>query len=914
MLIDAAAELVEGLARGHHPTYGVGSMTCSIYDTAWISMITKVVGDQTEWLFPSSLTLILDQQHENGGWIGHGTETDVILNTAAAILALCKHRGESNTTDLNDRISRATQFLDRELKAFWLDASTTLPVGFEMLLPKLLQLLAKEGINLEFPARAMLEKIRAMKMARVRLDKLYEGHKSTLLHSLEAFIGDVDFDRLSQHKQMGSMMASPASTAAYLMNCSTWDDEAEAYLQHVVLYGAGHGSGGVPSAFPSTYFEYTWVVATLLENGFTREDLGTESLEMIGQTLEGAFEAGSGFIGFAEGMELDADDTAKGITTLNLIGSPTPASKLVTLVDRKAKEAHFRTYAGERDASITTNCNCLTSLCASPDASQHVDVIEMAMRYLCNKWNTEPVGIRDKWHLSSLYPMMLMTQGLMSGLDSWGRGVLPNLPTEVAVDAVIVAHQIMGHLLRFQRDDGSWDGERECTAYAVIAITRIASLPTVKPILSHIYSALERAKGFLRQYLNCDLEPEHLWIEKVTYGSRNLSQAFLLAAMKCTILPAPPRLQELVPPNLEATLKSAKLFRQLPMFSEVSTSRIDISLIESSLFVSRLRERCLEIFPGRTATKEKHLAYIPFTWVAGNELHGRPLGSHILLEMMVISALAYQVDEFIETSVSQLPPEAITRLHSELDTLFHLPATPPTTTPSLFSSIPILGNLFTPPPTPLLVTIKQTLSHFLTTISALPYVQTAPPILQSNLRLQLKAYLSAHLTQLEYNHALSLQPNKNTLVSPPSPLYDWLHTTSGTHTAGPLAISLFQCLLSPFFTPTPKVQHLFNSISRHLSAICRIYNDLGSLDRDREENNVNAVNFPEFEGVVDIKEQMMGIAGVERKMLDLALKELEKELGGTKGGKVMKGLGVFVSSADVYGEMYVVRDMTPRVK
>ncbi|KAK0664546.1 hypothetical protein QBC41DRAFT_283750 [Cercophora samala] len=920
MLVDAAAELVDGLARGHHPTYGVGSMTCSIYDTAWISMITKVVGDQTRWLFPSSFTVVVDHQDESGGWIGDGTETDVILNTAAAILALCSHRRENDTGDLNDRIARATLFLDQKLKAFWLDASATLPVGFEMLLPKLLQLLAKEGINLEFPARPMLEKIRAMKMARVRLDKLYEGHKSTLLHSLEAFIGDVDFDRLSQHKQMGSMMASPASTAAYLMNSSTWDDEAEAYLQYVVLYGAGHGSGGVPSAFPSTYFEYTWVVATLLENGFTREDLGIDSLKKIGQTLEGAFQAGSGFIGFAEGMELDADDTAKGITTLNLIGSSTPASRLVTLVDRKTKEAHFRTYAGERDASITTNCNCLTALCASPDASQHADVIEMAMRYLCNKWNTEPVGIRDKWHLSSLYPMMLMTQGLMSGLDSWGRGLLPALPTEVVVDALTVVHQIMGHLLRLQQDEGAWEGKRENTAYAVIAINRIASLPTVKPVLAHVNAALERARGFLRQYLGCDLEPEHLWIEKVTYGSRNLSQAFLLSALKCTILPSPPRLQELVPPNLDATLKSAKLFRQLPMFSNVAASRIDIALIESALFVSRLRERCLEVFPGRTATKEKHLAYIPFTWVGGNELHGRPLGSHVLLEMMVISALAYQVDEFIETSVSQLSLEAIAKLNSELDTLFDTPPPQPT---SLLSSIPVFGSLFTPPPTPL-ITIKTALSHFLTTLTSLPYVQAAPPLLQSQVRLQLKSYLSAHLTQLEHNHSLSLQPPPTTttaphktLTDPPSPLYEWLHSTSGSHTAGPLAISLFQCLLSPLLPsgPTPpKIQYLFSSLSRHLAALCRVYNDLGSLDRDREEDNVNVVNFPEFEGCgtkEEIKSQMMEIAGYERRMLDGALKELEGEVG---AGKVMAALGVFVRSADVYGEMYVVRDMTPRVK
>ncbi|KAH8892550.1 hypothetical protein GQ53DRAFT_746074 [Thozetella sp. PMI_491] len=55
------------------------------------------------------------------------------------------------------------------------------------------------------------------------------------------------------------MMASPSSTAAYLMHVTDWDDEVETYLKHVIQYGVGSNSGAVPSAFPSMFFEYTWV-------------------------------------------------------------------------------------------------------------------------------------------------------------------------------------------------------------------------------------------------------------------------------------------------------------------------------------------------------------------------------------------------------------------------------------------------------------------------------------------------------------------------------------------------------------------------------------------------------------------------------------------------------------------------------
>jgi len=85
--------------------------------------------------------------------------------------------------------------------------------------------------------------------------------QTTLIHTLEAFIGALDFDKVKHHKMPnGSMLGSPSSTAAYLMNCSTWDHEAEAYLRAVFDHQSSVGNrGGFPSAFPSTLFETSWV-------------------------------------------------------------------------------------------------------------------------------------------------------------------------------------------------------------------------------------------------------------------------------------------------------------------------------------------------------------------------------------------------------------------------------------------------------------------------------------------------------------------------------------------------------------------------------------------------------------------------------------------------------------------------------
>ena len=158
--------------------------------------------------------------------------------------------------ELEGRISKATMNL-RESLQHW-DVDETLQVGFEILVPALLSILESENIHLTFPGRRKLEDLNMRKMANFDPEVLYRT-PTTFLHSLEAFINQVDFDRLSCHKAWGSMMASPASTAAYLMRSSTWDSEAELYLRKTLREGSGLNGGAVPSVFPMPIFEVSWV-------------------------------------------------------------------------------------------------------------------------------------------------------------------------------------------------------------------------------------------------------------------------------------------------------------------------------------------------------------------------------------------------------------------------------------------------------------------------------------------------------------------------------------------------------------------------------------------------------------------------------------------------------------------------------
>ena len=260
-----AKVLLHATVRDYDEKYGCGSMSCAIYDTAWVSLVTKTIDGSKMWLFPECFQYVLASQSESGGWFtGQGAHIDGILNTAAALLALKRHASDPRQVnglgqDLEARIQRATASLRTQLEEW--DVSMTDHVGFEIIVPAMLGLLEKEDPALAFTFRGkpQLMKINASKMSRFKPEWLYGPTRTTALHSLEAFIGQIDFDRVKHHVVQGSMLGSPSSTAAYLMHSSTWDDESEHYLRHVVKSAAGQGSGGIPSAFPSTYFEFTWV-------------------------------------------------------------------------------------------------------------------------------------------------------------------------------------------------------------------------------------------------------------------------------------------------------------------------------------------------------------------------------------------------------------------------------------------------------------------------------------------------------------------------------------------------------------------------------------------------------------------------------------------------------------------------------
>lgn len=77
-------------------------------------------------------------------------------------------------------------------------------------------------------------------------------------------------------------------------------------------------------------------------------------------------------------------------------------------------------------------------------------------------------------------------------------------------------------------------------------------------------------------------------------------------------------------------------------------------------------------------------------------------------------------------------------------------------------------------------------------------------------------------------------------------------------------------------------KYLAQVLVRHLATMFRMYNDYGSIARDRVERNVNSVNFPEFHEEAQNADKEVSEEGIKQSLFEIAEYEIEC-LGLAKG-------------------------------
>jgi hypothetical protein len=281
-------------------------------------------------------------------------------------------------------------------------------------------------------------------------------------------------------------------------------------------------------------------------------------------------------------------------------------------------------------------------------------------------------------------------------------------------------------------------------------------------------------------------------------------------------------------------------------------------------------------------SEDKYLDYIPITWTGVNAAGGFPLSSKTIWDMMVISMLNYQADEYMESVVVHLSEQNL----QQLGTIIAFECFNGLSTSEAYSSSPTWRSLqpdrrspspLTPPLSE--STDKSTTGHGLGYVASVitkyinhvrhhPAVLRAPISAQKRVAEELQKYLLAQISHNADNVRMRNQKDEEKQsVSTGIPYgdrdhakgisssyYDWVHTTGANDTSCPYSFNFFCCLISKRGVnclSSAKQSYLGRELALHLATMCRQYNDYGSYSRDSAEGNLNSLDFPEFRIRID---------------------------------------------------------------
>lgn len=510
--------------------------------------------------------------------------------------------------------------------------------------------------------------------------------------------------------------------------------------------------------------------------------------------------------------------------------------------------------------------------------------------------------------------------------------------------------------------DGSWNQSIEETAYGILILSEARRVCFFNDLRQPLDDAIARGVAFIQSIH--DRPPNYIWIEKVSYASPLLTDSYFLAALKAagTTPPAVATIGSSLWQNVsqERMNKHIKLFSKAELFAAHPEWELRGSMIEAVLLKPLLLKRRLEVFQRQGMQEDKYFDLIPFFWTSPNNRARTFASASFLYDVSLLSMLTYQVDEFMEAVAA---PAFAGRI-SELRQLVHdvLPEQEPVVVTngkqhqngnghvngdhingSGKENSDTNGNDG-------IVTDEEhnnknkntwaegevfaTLTEFKKYCLEHPQVKRASAADQKTLRRELRTYLLAQVQQEEDSARFRQQRSAgNKATGSTNSFFHWARSTGADNVSGPFAWAYIGCLLSATLTPggggkevfpTAGEKYLAADVSRHLSTMARIYNDLGSIRRDEEEGAVNSVDFPEFashESIESKKKALHAIGEYEHSCLMLAFNRLEslrrkvadsgKDVAAARLSKRrMHVWSMFLDQVILFDQIYVIKDLS----
>jgi len=341
------------------------------------------------------------------------------------------------------------------------------------------------------------------------------------------------------------------------------------------------------------------------------------------------------------------------------------------------------------------------------------------------------------------------------------------------------------------------------------------------------------------------------------------------------------------------------------MFAKVEPWILKAWVIEGYLFLPDLEKKHLAVFSRRGMAEDKYLEYIPFSWISANGLENTQAGAQILFGMMMISMMNFQVDEFFDGVIAKADLLTIAQLRRSIKKLF--------SDLEIVRTRDIVNGLDAPNDHDR--DVYRQLEDFLRFVVTYPQIQNASAHDKAQLQLELKFFLLAHTQQIEDNFKFQRQSQQKTYSTPPSSYMRWVRTTASDHLSARYAFAFLICLLGndQDYLPNSEIKYIAEDCCARSSVLCRMFNDYGSLERDRKESNVNSICFPEFDGEEkdekNLLAELVRLTTYERKFLDLSFDELKRACGG-RHRRIYDTTRLFYNASELYSEVYKVNDLS----
>jgi hypothetical protein len=479
-----------------------GLMGPSIYDTAQVLRLAP----PDEGVWPALEWLVAQQQHD-GGWGNPSVPRARDVPTLAALLAIQAHDRRRSFGAL---LARGLAFLRRQSQHWAAPLPDDLPVGVELLLPRLLEEAAAAG--LQVPAEQYSALIALGHKRRRLIAGLTLRPGTTPVHSWEALQTPAERALIDE---TGGVGHSPAATAAWLRATAGRHElndvraAAGRFLHDAARATGANIPGVVPTAWPITRFEQAFGLYALLLGDVLRhpalEDVAAAQLH----DLAGAITPAG--IGFSDHFVGDGDDTAALVAVMRAWGMPVNER----ILTQYAHQDHYCTYPGELQPSLTATAHAVHALVLLDMPSDEPQRFLVRRQLLDGRWQGE------KWNGAWLYPTSRTLVALRdtAHTDAVRRGI--------------------GAVAAFQRADGGWgmlESNMEETAYAVLALHGTSDHPGFG---DDARRALVRGQTWLlHNYRPLAANPRTFWLAKENYRPERLARLIEAVATLTAVMPA----------------------------------------------------------------------------------------------------------------------------------------------------------------------------------------------------------------------------------------------------------------------------------------------------------------------------------------------------------------------------------------